>query len=230
MKQRTVTWGMALALVAGALVCGPADAQPTRKPTMRTPARSAPSARTLSRPSASRAGRSGGSLSLPDAVTRRSPTGRDRTSATRSLGDALGSALGAPRASAPYRGGNGSGEAFLSELGRYLDQERYDRDHRSHDDRQYRAYRDTLIADTVLQVVGMVTSAQPTARTCAPPPAGPVYEVHRVLVEEGHYERYKVYIEPVYDRHTGALIDGGYYEVRTRWVPPRFEERRVRVR
>ena len=152
--------------------------------------------------------------------------GRAGGSSASSFGQALSSAL-AGRPGAPGYAGSGSGSDFLSELGYRLDQAQRDSHRRSHEDREYRAYRDAMIANTVVQVVGMITSAQQPQRTCAP--ARPIHEVRQVVVEEGHYERYKVYIEPVYDSRTGAKIDGGYYETRTRWVPPRYEERLVLV-
>ena len=229
MKQRMVTWGLALLLVVAQGAWLEAAAAPRRTVKGRTPTRtitrSVSSARATARTSP-RVSRSVSALATRPSRSTSSLGGRARSAPTNSLGQALGSALAGRYGASGYPGSR-SGSDFLSELGYRLDQAQRDSYHRSHEEREYRAYRDAMIANTVVQVVGMITSAQQPQRTCAP--ARPIHEVRQVVVEEGHYERYKVYIEPVHDSRTGAKIDGGYYETRTRWVPPRYEERLVLV-
>ncbi len=237
MKQWTVTWGLALALVLAQGVWSEAAAGPRPTIKTRTPsrsvARSAPSVRSNIRSGARAGHRFRTSPNRASSPSTNRFNGGDRATASGALGQALGSAL-AGRANGLGSGYNGRGAYgsggygdILSELGRYIDYAQRDRRHRSHEDQRYRAQRDALIADAVVQVVGMVTSARRQPRAYVPAP--PVHEIRQVLVEEGHYERYQVYIEPVYDRHTGEKMDGGYHETRTRWVPPRYEERMVLV-
>lgn len=258
MRQRTAAWGLAAALVLSQLTLSTASAEPRRgvrsAPNARTSIRSVPRAtpRSSSSMNSLRGSRSSGSATRRIAGS--SSSARRGSTPGRSLGSNLGSALGSRGRTASgstgrplldalsgalsdragsrgsgYDGAYGGSDA-LNELSYLFEDALRSRDHRSREDNEYKYQRDAMITNAVVQVVGMITDAQRQRMAYGPPVAAqPRHEVRRVLVQEGYYEKYQVYIPPVYDRHTGAQVGGGYHETRTRWVPPTYEERLVQV-
>ncbi len=126
----------------------------------------------------------------------------------------------------------------LRQLSEFADRARSRHDdyrdrHRRHDaDREYRrTQRDAIIANAIVDVVGIIANSSTYARPpvyTAPAPTYGHYEIHRVLVREGYYEQSQVWIPDRYDpvRRVTVL---GHYETRQRYVPPVYEERRVWV-
>jgi hypothetical protein len=86
------------------------------------------------------------------------------------------------------------------------------------------AYRDAAIANSLVNLVGILVQSgqQPAA------PAGRYIREKIVIVPE-HYETYQVRIPPIYDSRTGQQIGGGYDETRTRLVPEVAEYRDIPV-
>ncbi len=117
------------------------------------------------------------------------------------------------------------------DLGDYL-RDRYDDRHGyRHDGGDYAdAYRDVGIANAVVSLVGILanTATQQQPRYAAPQPVAR-YETHKVLVKEGHYVQEKVWVPEIFDPRTGRQSGGGYYETRSRFVPPVYEERTVLI-
>jgi len=110
---------------------------------------------------------------------------------------------------------------------RYNDRYRADKEYAD-------AMRDAAIANAIVGVVGIIAEAaaapQPVVQQpyVAPAPA-PQYRVERVLVQEGRYEQYQVWVPDTYDRTSGETIKG-HYETRERYVPEIWQERHVRIR
>lgn len=107
-----------------------------------------------------------------------------------------------------------------------------------HNDDDYaRAYRDVGIANAIVDLVGVATTAAYGPRYYAPAPIAVgepypapscgYYRIERVLVCPGHHEDYRVWVPETRD-HCGRVY-GGYYEVQQRWIPDRYEERQVWV-
>ena len=98
-------------------------------------------------------------------------------------------------------------------------------------DEQYiKAQRDAAIANAVVSVVGIIADA--SVRSCQSYPAhtpsgGFVQE--RIVLEPAHYESERVWIEPLFDPHTGRQVGGGFYETRTRFMPETYGFRDVWV-
>jgi hypothetical protein len=100
-----------------------------------------------------------------------------------------------------------------------------------------KAYRDAAIANAIVNVVGILATAnQPqiqqvcpttTVVTAPPAPRGHV-ERQRILVQEGRTEEYQVWIPEYVIPATGEVVVG-HHETRRRDVPPVYEEREVWV-
>lgn len=118
-------------------------------------------------------------------------------------------------------------------LGNYWGQ--YDR-HR-YEDQTAKAYRDAMIANTVVSMVGMIAltaqnnqcrpQAVAVAAPARPAPQGH-WEKQSVVTQPARYEQYQEWIPELYDSHTGQK-SGGYYEARTRLIPEVVEQRDVWV-
>lgn len=99
------------------------------------------------------------------------------------------------------------------------------------------AYRDAAIANAIVNVVGiLVTANQPRFEAAYPTagvavaPAGPrgYVERQRVLVQEGRTEEYQVWIPEHRIPETGEVVVG-HHETRRREIAPVYEEREVWV-
>lgn len=98
-------------------------------------------------------------------------------------------------------------------------------------DEQYiKAQRDAAIANAVVSVVGIIADASVRSRQSYPAhtPSGSFVQ-ERIVLGPAHYESERVWIEPLYDPHTGRQIGGGYYETRTHYVPETYGYRDVFV-
>ena len=97
-----------------------------------------------------------------------------------------------------------------------------------------KAYRDAAIANAIVNVVGILATAnQPQIPVAAGPPPAPVaprgyIERQRVLVQEGRTEEYQVWVPEYRIPETGEVVLG-HHETRRREVAPVFEEREVWV-
>jgi hypothetical protein len=152
-----------------------------------------------------------------------------------------GDRFGAARPGAPQFGARpyGSGSDLLSEALRYrLGDGRYGyggRDYwRDHEKAIAKAHRDAVIANALVQVVGILatTSAQSPQAIYAPGPrvvqTPGHYETRRVLVREGYWESERVWVPERQDPVTGSIVEG-HYELHRRWVPEVYEETQVWV-
>lgn len=95
-----------------------------------------------------------------------------------------------------------------------------------------KAYRDAAIANAIVNVVGILATAnqpQVPAVACPAPvaPSGHI-ERQRVLVQEGRTEEYQVWIPEYTIRETGEVVVG-HHETRRREIAPVFEEREIWV-
>ena len=111
----------------------------------------------------------------------------------------------------------------------------YDRHQRSDAHEYADAYRDVGIANAVVGLVGVIANSQPVYRE--PVYREPVYrEVQptrhyireKVILKEGYYEDYKVWVPEQYDSGSRDKILG-HYEMRQRWVPEVYGYRDVQV-
>ncbi len=97
-----------------------------------------------------------------------------------------------------------------------------------------KAYRDAAIANAIVNVVGILATAnQPQIPVVAGPPPAPVaprgyVERQRVLVQEGRTEEYQVWIPEYRIPETGEVVVG-HNETRRREIAPVFEEREIWV-
>lgn len=143
-----------------------------------------------------------------------------------------------PRAgdrSSPSYGRGGSALGDILREG--LNDRAYDRDRGrdlwdylgDREDARADAYRDALIAETIVRVVGIIASntMQPPPPHAAPAPAGH-YETRRTLVREGYWESQQVWVPEQRDPTTGVVVEG-HYQVHKRWVPEVYEETQVWV-
>lgn len=97
------------------------------------------------------------------------------------------------------------------------------------------AYRDAAIANAVVNVIGILATANqpqyPVMATPAPTtvvaPRGHV-ERQRVLVQEGRTEEYQVWVPEHVIPETGEVVVG-HHEVRRREIAPVYEEREIWV-
>jgi len=141
----------------------------------------------------------------------------------------------------PFGNGNISGNPLGSLLGQYLNQGGYGFnrgfDPYAGQKAQAKAYRDVAIANAVVNVVGILATAnQPRIQAACPPggvvaapesPCGYV-ERQRILVQEGRTEEYKVWIPEHTIPETGEVVEG-HHETRRRDIPPVYQEREVWV-
>lgn len=171
-------------------------------------------------------------------------------SSSRGLGG-LGNILGGGRSGGSSRSRSGSrgleGLGNLLDLGRGGFGNQYGRDggffggrHRSNDDAVADAIRDAAIANAIVGVVGIIANAatvpygysQPAypapAPGYAPSYSVPQYRTERVLVQEGRYEEYEVWVPDAYDSRTGETVKG-HSVIRQRYIPEVWQERQVRV-
>jgi hypothetical protein len=94
------------------------------------------------------------------------------------------------------------------------------------------AYRDVGIANALVNLVGIIANSpltnpqpqpyyqgqpQPYYQT-QPQPAGH-YERRQVLIKDGYYEDYQVWVPEYQDSRTREIV-AGHYETHRRWVPP----------
>ena len=131
-------------------------------------------------------------------------------------------------------GGGGFGSQFGGPFGGPFGNP-YDR-HQDSDAHEYAdAIRDVGIANAVVGLVGVIANSQPAYRESAY--REPVYrEVQptrhyvreKVILKEGYYEDYKVWVPEQYDSGTRDKILG-HYEMRQRWVPEVYGYRDVQV-
>lgn len=148
-----------------------------------------------------------------------------RSSSSRGI-KGLGNLLDLGRRAYDNRDGHG---------GRYGDWYRERHDDRYRADKEYAdAMRDAAIANAIVGVVGIIADAATgpqmvVRQPCVAPAPAPEYRVERVLVQEGRYEEYRVWVPDRYDRATGEIVKG-HYETRQRYVPEVWEERYVRIR
>lgn len=97
-----------------------------------------------------------------------------------------------------------------------------------------KAYRDAAIANAIVNVVGILATAnqpQPVAAYVPPAPAAApqgYVERQRILVQEGRTEEYQVWIPEYTIPATGEVVVG-QYETRRRTLEPVYEEREVWV-
>jgi len=165
-----------------------------------------------------------------------SRSGLSRTPSTgRSLGSSRGSGL---FGNSGLLGNSGSSKSSerpgLTALSDILD--RVDRargDDRSRYPGRYdsgkeyaKAYRDAAFANALVNLVGIIVQANAYNRR--PEPAAQ-YVTEKVIVQEGRYETYQVWVPERYDPSTGRKLGGGFSETRTRWVPEVAEYRQVFV-
>lgn len=89
------------------------------------------------------------------------------------------------------------------------------------------SYRDAAIANAIANVFGaiLMSTTQPQVVV----PVTPVYETQQVLVREGYDVSEKVWVPEYFDSATRTRVEG-HYEMHSRWVPPVYETRQVRVR
>jgi hypothetical protein len=95
------------------------------------------------------------------------------------------------------------------------------------------AYRDAAIANAIVNVIGILATAnqaQPVAAYTPPAPVVPQghIERQRVLVQEGRTEEYQVWIPEYTIPATGEVVLG-HHETRQRTVAPVYEEREIWV-
>ncbi len=96
------------------------------------------------------------------------------------------------------------------------------------------AYRDAMIADSIVRIVGIIATAPRTqARYVAPGPyvAAPSpghYETRRVIVRAGYWQEEQVWVPEWQDPSSGSVV-AGHYETHKRWVPEVYEETQVWV-
>jgi len=99
------------------------------------------------------------------------------------------------------------------------------------------AYRDAAIANAIVNVVGILATAnQPRLEVAYPvagvaaAPVGPrgYVERQRILVQEGRTEEYQVWIPEYRIPETGEVVIG-HHETRRREIAPLYEEREVWV-
>ena len=227
--KRTMITGVALAFVVGGVLLTPsASAQRGRGGGSVSRSRSVSSGRGM-RSSGSR-----GAARTPSRMSSRGRTaGPMRLGAPgrggRSMGSGSSRGPGGLRGlGAGFGGGGGGPGRSLGPLMNGLRQaygQRWGQD-RYREDAYADAYRDVGLANAMVNLLGViVTAGQQYPRQ---QPAGQ-HVTERVLVKEGHYETYEVQIPPVFDRHTGQQVGGGYTETRTRWVPEVWQERQVWV-
>ena len=123
--------------------------------------------------------------------------------------------------------GNGEGLRALGrvlnnwedgELGRRLDNYRYNNDRYDAAKEYADAYRDAAIANAVVGIVGILAqSAQPVRQPQYQQPTGR-YEQRRVLIREGYFEESKVWVPEQFDSRNQVTV-AGHYEIHRRWVP-----------
>ena len=92
------------------------------------------------------------------------------------------------------------------------------------------AYRDVGIANAVVGLVSVLATSQPTYREPVYREAQPTrhYVREKVILKEGYYEDYKVWVPEQYDSGTKDKVLG-HYEMRQRWVPEVYGYRDVQV-
>ncbi len=169
-------------------------------------------------------GRRAPSLRLPGASGSRSSR-----SGLSALSNLAGSGLG----DLPFREG-ASGYGPLADL---LGQGFGDRGYHRAEHEMADAYRDVGIANAVVDLLGILVAACPQeARAVAVPvvhtapvavPSGHI-EQQRILIREGHYEQYQVWVPEYVVAATGERVEG-HHETRRRWVDPVYQVREVWV-
>jgi len=95
------------------------------------------------------------------------------------------------------------------------------------------AYRDAAIANAIVNVIGILATAnqpQPVAVYAPPAPVAPQghIERQRVLIQEGRTEEYQVWIPEYTIPATGEVVVG-HHETRRRTIEPVYEEREIWV-
>lgn len=140
----------------------------------------------------------------------------------------------------PFGNGNSSGNGLGGLLGQYLNNGYgYNRhfDPYEGEKAQAKAYRDAAIANAIVNVVGILATANqprlqavcPTQGVAAAPAAPCGYvERQRILVQEGRTEEYQVWIPEYTIPETGELVVG-HHETRRREIAPVYQEREVWV-
>ncbi len=144
-----------------------------------------------------------------------------------------------------------NGNLFNGNYGRYgIAEQLFRAYHRGYDRDPYDdiadAYRDAAIANAVVNMVGIIANAamqprvvaQPAmmstqapvsvAQPAPAPPPGLTGHVERreVVVREGHYEEYQVFVPEHTIAATGEVVEA-HHETRRRWVPAVTEVREV---
>jgi hypothetical protein len=223
-----------------------AQRSPSGSRSLRAPVqRSAPSSRAFRSPS-----RSGPSRTFS------APSRSASSSGARELGERIGSRLGSVaggRSNTPILDallGNRSNDTKdgLGTLGDIFRNNRYDR--RGYDDNDdfADAYLAVGLANAAVGLVGVLAEnnryrygpgyapANHYGDSCAycraeasyaPAPQPQRIVTERVLVEQGRYEQSEVWIPESYNPNTGQKLGGGFYETRTRYIPPQYQYREV---
>lgn len=95
-----------------------------------------------------------------------------------------------------------------------------------------KAHRDAAIANAIVNVVGILVTANQPVVTQACPPAQPALRGHverqRILVQEARVEEYRVWIPEYTIPETGEVVVG-HHETRRREIPAVYEDRDVWV-
>ncbi|MEK7793245.1 MAG: hypothetical protein AAB353_01880 [Candidatus Hydrogenedentota bacterium] len=110
-----------------------------------------------------------------------------------------------------------------------LDALRSQQDYAYRRDNEYiKAQRDAVIANAVVNVVGIIADASGRSRQSYPAhtPSGSFVQ-ERIVLEPAHYETERVWVGPLFDPHTGRQLGGGFYETRTHYVPETYGLRDV---
>lgn len=179
-----------------------------------------------------RATSSGSSFRRPSTASRPSVRPSPRANINLNRGRDSGAARN------PLGGGLRSENPFGDLLGQYLNHG-YGRgqhyDPHAGEKAHAEAYRDAAIANAIVNVVGILATAnQPRVEPAYPPdavtvaPSGPRGHVERqrVLVQEARVEEYKVWIPEHRIPETGEIVEG-HHETRRREIPAVYEEREV---
>ncbi len=156
-----------------------------------------------------------------------------RSSRSVSPGLNLANLGGGGLGSLPFGGGSGDYGPLADLLGQGFGNHGYRRaEHEMAD-----AYRDVGIANAVVDLLGILVTAcpqepravaVPVVRTApAAVPSGHI-EQQRILIREGHYEQYQVWVPEYVVAATGERVEG-HHETRRRWVAPVYQVREVWV-
>lgn len=225
-----VTRILAVASLSLALVAMVPDAQAQPKRSSRMGA------------SASSAMRSPARSSSPSRISAPSTRGSNRSSRPgRSSMSPSRNPIGSrPQSNYPGSGAGILGDVLRQGLEARLGDRGYDKRNdwfdylRDREDARSDAFRDALIADMIVRVVGIIASTSPQQTPILAPaprvavPAPGHYETRRVVVREGYWQSEEVWVPEAVDPATGVVVEG-HYEIHKRWVPEVYEETQVWV-